>query len=161
MQETSGSTKNVSPEPAVRNLRFARSFEEIVINEDDWSDTSGSRPTTPTPTGDDSRPAMPHLSHPSQPLQSMTPVRTPRMVRTPRTPRTAPSPHTPRTGPHSKQKANAAKSKAGKSQKRGADVFTYFATQNNRRHCIFCRSVFHPYCKRSKLTVVTKKNQAG
>ncbi|KAK7679196.1 hypothetical protein QCA50_017774 [Cerrena zonata] len=150
-------TPSRTTRPAVQNLRFAPSpeYEVIDINEDGWTESSGSRSATPTPPG----PSQPHLmyhtpqsSHsphtpqPPQTLHTSQPSRTaetPQTSQTPRTPQQPPTLHTPkspRAGPHSQARAGVTKAKK-KKNKKGTDVSTFFEVRYKRRYCIMCQQI--------------------
>lgn len=137
--------------PVVQNLRFAPSpeYEVINIDEDSWTESSGSRPATPTPPGPShpypmhQAPQSSHLPHTPQPLHTphtpqlpRTP-QTPHVSQTPRTPQQPATPHTPkspRAGPHSQARA-----KTQRKNKKAADVSTFFEVRDKRRYCIMCQ----------------------
>ncbi|KAK7679641.1 hypothetical protein QCA50_017353 [Cerrena zonata] len=127
------------PQPVMQSLRFAPSPENevIKINEDGWTESSDSRPMTPTPSGPSQSTPIHCLPH--TPPSPHTP-HTPSIPHTPRSPHTPHTPRSPRAGPHSQERANVAKAQRKKS-KRGIDVSTFFTTQSTRRHCIFCQQL--------------------
>lgn len=120
--------------PAIQNLRFAPSpeYEVIEINEDGWTESSGSRPTTPTPPG----PSEPSPMH--QPPRTPHLPHTPHLSHPPRSPHTPHTPKSPRAGPHSQGRAATVKAQKKKSKK-GSDVSTFYEIRGSRRYCIFCQ----------------------
>lgn len=127
--------------PPRQNLRFAPEpeYEVININEDGWTETSGSRPTTPTPSGQSCPPLIPR----TPPLLPRTPqtlhsLHTLHLPQTPHSSRTAHTPKSPRAGPHSQAQAEIMRAQRKKTKK-GADVSMFFEVKGNRRYCILCQ----------------------